>query len=99
LDGEPQPNDHSDADYDNAVIRELGSLHERTLSLTRDLAGELGRFARYEREFDAAWRRLSGGDRRAFAAPMSASYHDLWMELHQDLMCTLGRARTAADGH
>jgi broad specificity phosphatase PhoE len=99
LDGEPQPNDHGDAEYDNAVIRELGSLHERTLSLARDLAGELGRFARYEREFDAAWRRLSGGDRRAFAAPMSASYHDLWMELHQDLMCTLGRARTAADGH
>jgi len=30
---------------------------------------------------------------------MSGSYHDLWMELHQDLMCTLGRERTAADGH
>ena len=98
-DGTPQPNDHTDAEYDGTVIRELGALHETTLSLTRDLAAEMGRFARYEREFDAAWRRLSGGDRRAFAAPMSGSYHDLWMELHQDLMCTLGRERTAVDGH
>ena len=98
-DGTPQPNDHSDAVYDNAVIAELGALHERTVTLTRDLTAELGRFGRYEREFDAAWRRLAAGDRRAFAAPMSASYHDLWMELHQDLMCTLGRVRSAADGH
>lgn len=98
-DGTPQPNDHADAGYDDAVIAELVALHERTLALTRDLAAELGRFGRYEREFDVAVRRLTGGDRRAFAAPMSASYHDLWMELHQDLMCTLGRVRTAADGH
>ena len=98
-DGTASPNDHSDADYDGLVIGELGALHDRTLSLTRDLTAELGRFGRYEREFDAAWRRLAGGDRRAFAAPMSASYHDLWMELHQDLMCTLGRTRSAADGH
>jgi broad specificity phosphatase PhoE len=98
-DGASVPNDHTDVDYDSAVISQLGAVHERTLSLTHELASELARFARYGRDFEAAWRRLADGDRRAFAAPMSASYHDLWMELHQDLMCTLGRERTAVDGH
>jgi hypothetical protein len=30
---------------------------------------------------------------------MSASYHDVWMELHEDFLLTLGRDREAADGH
>lgn len=92
------PNDHADAEYDAAVIAELGEVHRAALPLCHDLAGVLARFGRYSREFEAAWQRVSAGDRKAFAAPMSGSYHDLWMELHQDLLTTLGRDRSAADG-
>jgi hypothetical protein len=42
---------------------------------------------------------LADGDTAAFARPMSHSYHDVWMELHEDLLLTLGRERDAADGH
>ena len=30
--------------------------------------------------------------------PLSDSYHDVWMQLHEDLLLTLGRDRSTADG-
>jgi len=93
------PNDHSDPAYDGAVIADLEALHPRAVALTAGLAALLPRFARYEHDFTAALDRLRAGDPRALAAPLSGSYHDHWMELHQDLLSTLGRERSAADGH
>ena len=93
------PNDHSDADYDRSVVSELVALHPRAVDLTTELARILPRFARYSRDLDAARERVEAGETAAFAAPLQDSYHDVWMELHQDLMSTLGRERSAADGH
>ena len=92
-------NDHSDDAYDRAVVADLGPVHEQVSALTAELAGTLPRFGRYPHAFAEAHRRLLDGDRRAFAAPLAESYHDAWMELHQDLLSTLGRERAAADGH
>ena len=93
------PNDHSDPAYDAAVIGDLKALHPQVVTVTAGLATVLPRFARYEHDFTAALDRLRTGDTRALAAPLSGSYHDHWMELHQDLLSTLGRERSAADGH
>jgi len=93
------PNDHSDPAYDDAVVADLEALHPRAVAVTAGLAALLPRFARYEHDFTAALGRLRRGDTRALAAPLSGSYHDHWMELHQDLLSTLGRQRSAADGH
>lgn len=93
------PNDHSDAGYDRGVVDELVALHPRAVELTRELAGTLPRFARYADDLEAARARVEAGETAAFAAPLQDSYHDVWMELHQDLMSTLGRERSAADGH
>ena len=93
------PNDHSDPGYDAAVIADLEALHPRAVAVTAGLSAVLPRFARYEHDFSAALDRLRSGDNRALAAPLSGSYHDHWMELHQDLLSTLGRERSAADGH
>lgn len=92
-------NDHADAEYDQAVISDLEPVHQRVTALTAELATTVPRFERYPRSFAAAYARLLDGDRKAFAAPLSESYHDAWMELHQDLLSTLGRERAAADGH
>ncbi|MFC4948263.1 MarR family transcriptional regulator [Pseudonocardia sp. GCM10023141] len=92
-------NDHQDPSYDAAVVAELEPVHEQVVALTTRLAAALPRFGRYPRAFAAARERLLAGDRRAFAAPLSESYHDAWMELHQDLLSTLGRERSTADGH
>ena len=93
------PNDHSDPTYDDAVVADLEALHLQALAVTIGLAALLPRFERYERDFTAALDRLHRGDTRALAAPLSGSYHDHWMELHQDLLSTLGRERSTADGH
>ena len=94
-----QPNDHSDAAYDAAVVEELGAVHEDAVRALAPAAEASPRFARYTERFTAALERVRGGDQAAFARPMSHSYHDVWMELHEDLLLTLGRERDAADGH
>ena len=93
------PNDHTDAAYDAAVVANLAALHPQAVAVTDGLATLLPRFARYGLDFSAALDRLRNGDTKALAAPLSASYHDHWMELHQDLLSTLGRERGSADGH
>jgi hypothetical protein len=93
------PNDHTDAGYDAGVVADVERLHPQAVAVTDGLAGFLDRFARYRHDFTAALERLRGGDKRALAAPLSRSYHDHWMELHQDLLSTLGRERSTADGH
>lgn len=92
-------NDHTDPVHDAAVVADLAPVHEQVVALTSALAGRIPRFGRYPVAFVAARDRLVAGDPRAFAAPLAESYHDTWMELHQDLLSTLGRERSAADGH
>lgn len=92
-------NDHSDQAYDRAVIEDLTPVHEEVVAITSAAARSIPRFGRYPVAFAAARDRLVAGDPRAFAAPLAESYHDAWMELHQDLLSTLGRERSTADGH
>lgn len=98
-DGSTTINDHSDSGYDADVVALLHDHHHHCGAMFDDLVGGLERFAGYRRRLAEALERLSAGDRNAFARPMSASYHCVWMELHQDLLITLGRERDEADGH
>lgn len=93
------PNDHSDAGYDQGVVDELAALHQQIQPELERLAGPLPRFGRYEPRLTAALGRVQGGDSASFARPMYDSYHDIWMELHNDVVLSLGRSRSAADEH
>lgn len=97
--GAQQPNDHSDEAYDSEVVSELGSVHEAAVEALAPAAKASPRFGRYAARFEAALARVRDGEQAAFARPMSHSYHDVWMELHEDLLLTLARERAAADGH
>jgi hypothetical protein len=97
-DGELVPNDHSDEAYDAAIVERLGVLHDRVMPSVHAIADAMARFGPYGDRLAAAWKRISDGDRSAIARPLSGSYHDVWMELHQDLLLTLGRERGAGDG-
>jgi hypothetical protein len=93
-----QPNDHADAGYDAAVISRLAGIHQRLLaSVLEPLGKALPRFTAYRGRLAAALDRVRGGDATAFARPLADSYHDIWMELHQDLLLSAGRERGAAD--
>lgn len=87
-------NDHSDAAYDAEVVDRLGAVHVEALAVVNALAEALTRFDPYRRRLDTAYRRVRAGDGEAFTKPLSGSYHDVWMELHEDLLVTLGLERS-----
>lgn len=93
VDGEPQVNDHSDADYDRAVHERLVGLHGRVVPVLDALSGVLTRFAGHRARLQTALDRVLAGDHDWFTKPMFPSYHSVWFELHEDLLATLGTER------
>jgi hypothetical protein len=94
-----EPNDHSDAGYDAAVVAELGELHDEAVPALSPAEQALPRFGRYPARMAGALARVRAGEVAAFARPLAASYHDVWMELHEDFLVSLGRERDSSDGH
>lgn len=47
----------------------------------------------YRYRLDDALRAVDGGDTRYLTSPLVDSFHQVWSELHQDLLVTLGRER------
>ena len=93
-------NDHTDPEYDAAVIGRLAEINRGVQPITAQLAGELDRFGHYGDRFDLALGRVLGGDLDWFTKPSVDSYHEVWFELHEDLLVTLGIDRpteTVAD--
>lgn len=91
-------NDHTNSSYDKRIIAELAGIDAPVRAALAAVPAREDRFADYGRRLKGAWTRLRSGDLSAFTKPLSDSYHDVWMELHQDLLISLGRARSAADG-
>ncbi|SDH29045.1 Acyl-CoA synthetase (AMP-forming)/AMP-acid ligase II [Sinosporangium album] len=92
-----EPNDHGDAGYDAGVVERLAVVHADLLDVLDSSAGTLPRFRRYARRLTDALARVRAGETAAFARPLADSYHDIWMELHQDLLLALRRERSARD--
>ena len=90
-----EPNDHSDSEFDQARIGELQQMHGKAVVHLRGFAAELPRFETYERRLAIALAKLTDGDTRMFTGVMCGSYHDVWMELHEDLVQLLGVDRHA----
>jgi len=83
----------------SSCVGRLVTLDSSTQRILAPMSAAVARFGPYPRRFRIALDRLQSGDCDAFTKPLSGSYHDVWMELHQDFMLTLGRERAAADGH
>lgn len=80
-------------------VRSLARVHPTIVGLCDELGHGLSRFNMYSARFASALERLQAGDNDAFTMPLTGSYHDVWMELHQDLLVTLARNRGADDGY
>ena len=83
-------NDHSDADYDAAIIKRLEALHSELSGVLSQLRGAMARYDNYEPRFAEALSKLQAGDLDYLTKPMIPSYHTVWFELHEDLLATLG---------
>ncbi|MEU9507188.1 transcriptional regulator [Micromonospora sp. NPDC048170] len=91
-------NDHSDPTWDARVLDELSALAGDLTQLVGGLADTLVRFRGYDERFSAALARARAGQKQWVAGVGVASCHAVWMELHEDLISTLGVARGAESG-
>ena len=80
------------ADRDGMVAG-LTGVQERAEVVLAGMSGPLPRLGAYEGRLRAAYDRVLGGQTSALAQPMTDSYHDVWLELHEDLLQVLDRER------
>jgi hypothetical protein len=89
------PNDHADAGYDRDVVARLTALHAETLPIVAGIGERIVRMQPYAPRLDDVCRRVEGGETNMFTGVMCGSYHDVWMELHEDLILSQGIDRAA----
>lgn len=87
-----------DGSGDEPVLERLAEVRDDVVAAITDAAAALPRLGAYATRFDDALARVLAGDAGAVARPLDGSFHDTWMHLHQDLLLTLGRSRSDADG-
>ncbi|QZT59872.1 hypothetical protein JN084_08505 [Mycolicibacterium austroafricanum] len=94
------PNDHTDPDYDQAVVDGLVDLDVRFQGLLAHMVDAAPRLAHYPARFQHALNLVNTGDHSWFAKPLADSYHTVWFELHEDLigLAGLSRVEEAAAG-
>lgn len=96
LPGEPlAANDHADARWDDRVLDDLRSVGRALAPLAAGLAAVLARFDGYDARFHAALARADRGEGRWVDGVGIDSCHAVWMQLHEDLLATLGLERGA----
>jgi pyruvate,orthophosphate dikinase len=86
-------NDHSDPEYDAAVLARLTSLHAEATAWIAPLEDAWPRAHRYRARLSEAIERVLDGDQRYIASGRVDSYHGVWFELHEDLILLAGRTR------
>ncbi|MFI9486030.1 transcriptional regulator [Promicromonospora sp. NPDC052451] len=92
------PNAHTDPEWDARVLDELETLEAELEPLVAELSQALERFEGYDRRFSSALARARAGQGEWVAGTGVASCHAVWMELHEDLISTLGIDRAATAG-
>jgi hypothetical protein len=75
------------------LLDDLGRLHAGAVAAIDAAAAELPRLAAYPDRLGVALARVVAGDDTALARPLTESFHDVWMELHEDLLRTLDLER------
>ena len=89
-------NDHTDPRWDDRVIDSLAGLGAQLAPLSAELSGALARFDGYQARYAAAATRVQRGEIRWVDGLGIDSCHGVWMQLHEDLLATLGVDRGSA---
>lgn len=82
------PNDHTDTAYDGLMVERLLALDAETQPIVRKMGGVLARLTPYGQRLASTCQRVVAGETNMFTGVMCGSYHDVWMELHEDLILT-----------
>jgi hypothetical protein len=88
-------NDHSDPVYDRRVVDRLVELHADAEPILGEMSGVVPRLRTYSPRLSATCSMVRDGVHQMFTGVMCGSFHDVWMELHEDLILTQGIDRAA----
>jgi len=88
-------NDHTDWRWDERVLDDLRRLDRQVRPVGQQLAAALDRFSGYPERYSAALDKVDRGQHAWVDQPRIDSCHTVWMELHEDLLATLGLERGA----
>ena len=83
-------NDHADSSYDGGVVKQLVGLDEKAVPVVTSMGAVLSRLRPYAPRLAATCKRVTNGETNMFTGVLCGSYHDVWMELHEDLILTQG---------
>lgn len=86
-------NQHDDPVWDGRVLTDLTRIDDALHELNAQLADRLDRFEGYDVRFSTALSRVRASDPRWINKVGADSCHTVWMELHEDLLATLGIER------
>ena len=81
-----EPNDHSDPVYDRDCTARLADLDRASRDLIAAMAASVPRIERYRPRLARAAACVANGDTKRFTGVMCESFHDIWMEWHEDLI-------------
>ncbi len=81
-----EPNDHTDADYDRGCVERLAQLAAAAVPVVEGFGRAVPRMTRYQQRLAVAAQRVANGEVKQFTGVMCESFHDVWMELHEDLI-------------
>lgn len=88
-------NDHSDSAYDAAVIERLSDLDASARPIVTSMSSIIGRLSTYVPRLESTCQAVRSGRHDLFTGVMCGSFHDVWMELHEDLILSQGIDRAA----
>lgn len=91
--GTTVPNDHSNREYDLAILDELGDLHDLAEPIIGRMATTVARLGAYTPRLSEAYDRALAGENDYVSGVRVDSYHTIWHELHEDILRVLGRKR------
>ncbi len=97
-----QPNDHSSAEYDAAVIENLSHLHTSAEPVIRTLGAMFEHVNAYGPRLESVLVRILDGEPNMFTGVMCGSYRDVWTELREELVLSVASERgveRSAEGH
>jgi hypothetical protein len=80
-----------------SVAARLDAVDDRVQPICAALTEVLERFGTYGPRLAAARHRFESGEIDWLTKPLIDSYHTVWFELHEDLLCTLGIERSEED--
>lgn len=86
-------NDHTDHRWDDRVLAELEAVDRELAGICDQLTGVLARFDGHAQRHNAALEKVRRGQHAWLDAPDRASCQLVWMQLHEDLLATLGIPR------